>query len=112
MRVCMNADCELCDEEIEVHLEESRWLSPFCQSCHSKGRIIVRHRGQEFPCPEAFDEHAIGLVKEYRLLKRIIDGGIGTPEDQERYNSARQFLPGVTCSCCHLPLFKQEEEEV
>lgn len=83
IRICMNDERKLSEQEVELPQGDSYWYSPFCESCHTKGQIKVRHRGREFPSPEAFDEHAIGLIKEFRLLKRIIDAGIGTEEDKK-----------------------------
>jgi hypothetical protein len=101
--------CELHGKEIQVPTDMYGLSSRWCDNCHKEAHIITLHRGHEFNSPEEFDAFANGVLKEYRLLKRIIDGGIGTDEDRRKYEEARQFLEGITCPSCFQPLLKEDE---
>jgi len=108
---CQTYECELNGKEIPIIPDESGWLSPICKNCHKIGRIVVYHQGRRFSSKEEFETYAAGLNKEYNLLKRLLDGGIGTEDDKKKVKDIESFLKGVNCSFCGQPYLRHNNNE-
>ena len=71
-----------------------------CNKCIRDGDLHVEHGERVFRSPEELVAYLHGLANEYKLLKRIVDGGIGTDEDDERFQELTELLTDARCSTC------------
>lgn len=104
---CWNEKCPKYDIEIE---RESHFgiVSDECEECKRHGRLLVKHKSLEGSSIEEFSLTAAKMGLEYSLLKRIVDGKIGTEEDAKRVAEIKELIDGLQCPCCEQNFLKEE----
>jgi len=98
---CTNEECVEFGNEIEVELKDY-WNAKFnpCGLCQKIGAVEVKHGDRTFSALEAFNEYLAGLVRESKLLKKLIDRGVANTDETEQYKENTTLLAGATCPCC------------
>ena len=110
---CLNKDCELYDHLYDlsdvriVGEEQPEELKDIalsalhfgdCTKCHSIGDLTIEHGGRTYRSSEELGASLHGMAKEYKLLQRIVEGGIGTQEDNERFQELKELLIDARCN--------------
>ena len=111
---CRNENCKEYDKlydisEVRIFGEEQPKklkdiaLSAYfghCNKCISNGDLHIEHGERIFRSFDELGAYLVGLAKEYKLLKRIVEGGIGTTEDNERFQELTELLTDARCNHC------------
>ncbi len=111
---CRNEDCEEYDKLYDISdviifgdnqpkkLKAIASAAYFghCNKCIGNGNPHIEHGERLFRSFEELGAYLHGLANEYKLLKRIVDGGIGTDEDDERFQELTELLTDVKCNTC------------
>jgi len=71
-----------------------------CNKCYRNGNLHIKHGERLFRSFDELEAYLHGLSTEYKLLKRIVDGGIGTDEDGERFQELTDLLTNERCNTC------------
>jgi hypothetical protein len=71
-----------------------------CSKCYSTGDLNIEHGKRIYRSTEELGASLIGMAKEYKLLQRIVEGGIGTTEDKERFQELKELLTDARCNHC------------
>jgi hypothetical protein len=112
---CENEDCEEYDKLYDISevriggREESGPLKDIalsavyfrhCRKCIGTGELHIEHGGRVYWSVEALGASLIDMAKEYKLLKRIVEGGIGTADDNARFQELTELLTDARCNHC------------
>ena len=116
---CSNEQCEQHGKEMELHyssifgsMKEERgddyWTARLkhCRSCYKTGEVKIEHGNQSFSSTEAFEEYVIGVAKEARLLKKLVNRGVAEPMEREQLDESMKLLRDTKCPCCGKPLLE------
>jgi len=112
---CRNEDCEEYDKLYDISEvrilgeEQSEKLKDIalsaiyfghCRKCIRSGELYIEHGGRVYRSVEELGASLFGMAKEYKLLKRIVEGGIGTTEDNARFQELTELLTDARCNHC------------
>lgn len=113
---CTNEECEQHAKELELHysslfgsMKEERgedyWTARLkhCRSCNRTGEVKFEHGNRTFLDIEAFEEYVLGVAKEAKLLKKLVDRGVAEREEKEQFDEAMKLLQDAKCPCCGQP---------
>ena len=121
---CINEDCAKHAKEIVLHYSsffgsvkeergEDYWPARLkhCRSCYRPGQVTIQRGSRTFSDIEAFEEHVLGVAKEAKLLKKLVDRGVAEPEEKKQFGEAMELLQDAKCPCCGQPLIDSLEKE-
>ena len=110
---CTNEQCEQHAMELELHyssffgsMKEERgedyWTARLkhCRSCYRTGEVKIEHGNRTFSDIEAFEEYVLGVAKEAKLLKKLVDRGVAEPDEKEQFDESMKLLQDAKCPCC------------
>jgi len=114
---CTNEACPQFDREVELHYssffasikkerDEDYWTVRLkhCRSCYKTGDVRIQHGSRTFSDPEAFEEYIVGVAKEAKVLRKLVDRGVAEPDEKSQYEEALRLIQDAKCPCCGQPL--------
>ena len=110
---CTNEECEQHAKEFEIHYSsffgctkeehsEDYWTARLkhCRSCYRTGEVKIEHGSRTFSDLGTFEEYVVGVAKEAKLLKKIVDRDVAEPEERKQLDESMKLLQGVKSPCC------------
>jgi hypothetical protein len=114
---CTNEDCDECGKEIRLQYysffgslqdacQEDYWTAKLkhCRKCYRVGKVVIQHCERTFSELDAFDEYIVGLAKEAKLLKKLVDRGVAEEDEKRQFDETMNLLIEAKCPCCGQPL--------
>lgn len=121
---CTNEDCEEFGKEIQLNYysffgnpqdgtREDYWTARLkhCRKCFGTGKFEIRHAEKTFFELDAFEEYIVGLAKEARLLKKLVDRGVAEEDEKHQCDERMKRLLEIKCPCCGQSLIDTLENE-
>ena len=117
---CKNERCERQAKELEFHYSsffgimkeecgEDYWTARLkhCRTFYKTGVVMKIGQGSRtFLDIEAFEEYVLGIAKEAKLLKKLVDRGATEPDEKEQFEESMELLQDSKCPCCGQPLIE------
>jgi hypothetical protein len=107
---CSNRDCEQHGRRHPTEIGQWGDVSASCNPCRSQGTIVIVHQEREFGSVREVQEIAAGYAREMKLMRRLVDAGIASPEERSRFATYQRFVAGIDCPGCGRPLLEHAEE--
>jgi len=121
---CTNEDCEKFGKEIQLQCysffgslqddyREDYWTAKLkhCRKCYRVGKVEIKYAERTFSELDAFEEYIVGLAKEARLLKKLVERGVAEDDEKRQFDESMKLLHGTKCPCCGQPLIDTIEKE-
>ncbi|HNR90529.1 MAG TPA: hypothetical protein PKM65_19490 [Spirochaetota bacterium] len=121
---CKNEKCEQHAKKLELHYssffgsmkeerDEDNWTARLkrCRTCYQTGEVKIVHVTRTFSDIEAFGEYVLGIAKEAKLLKMLVDRGVAEPDEKMQFKESMELLQDAKCPCCGQPLVETVEAE-
>lgn len=121
---CKNEKCEQHAKELELHYssffgsmkeerDEDYWTARLkhCRTCYQTGEVKIEHGKRTFSDIEAFEEYVLGIAKEAKLLKKLVDRGVAEPDEKKQFEESMELLQDAKCPCCGQPLIETVDAE-
>lgn len=93
--------------------KEDYWTAKLkhCRKCFKTGNVQIQHGKRNFSELETFEEYIVGLAKEAKLLKKLVDRGVAEKDEKKQFDKLMQLLSDAECPCCGQPLLETVETE-
>ena len=114
---CKNEGCDEFGKEMRLQhfsffgslqddSREDYWTAKLkhCRKCYKVGKVEIQHGERTFSELDAFDEYIMGLAKEVKLLKKLVDRGVAEKDEKHQFDEAVNMLDEAKCPCCGQPL--------
>lgn len=121
---CTNEDCDEFGKEIRLQYysffgslqdasREGYWTAKLkhCRKCYRVGKVEIRHAEKTFSELDAFEEYIVGLAKEAKLLKKLVDRGVAEEDEKRQLDESMKLLLEAKCPCCGQSLIDTAENE-
>lgn len=59
----------------------------------------IKHGSRTFSNVEAFEEYIIGVAKEAKFPKKLVDRGVAELEEKEQFDESMKLLQNAKCPC-------------
>ena len=110
---CTNEGCDEFGKEMQLQYysffgslqddsREDYWTAKLkhCRKCYKVGKLVIQHGERIFSELDAFEEYIIGLAKEVKLLKKLVDRGVAEEDEKHQFDEAVNLLTEAKCPCC------------
>lgn len=114
---CINEGCDDFGKEKQLQYysffgslqddsREDYWTAKLkhCRKCYKVGKVVIQHGQRTFSELDAFEEYIIGLAKEVKLLKKLVDRCVAEEDEKHQFDEAMNLLTEAKCPCCGQPL--------
>lgn len=114
---CKNEGCDEFGKEMRLQhfsffgslqddSREDYWTAKLkhCRKCYKVGKVEIQHGERTFSELDAFEEYIMGLAKEVKLLKKLVDRGVAEEDEKHQFDEAVNMLDEAKCPCCGQPL--------
>ncbi len=121
---CTNEACVQFNREVELHYssffasikEEHNedYLTArlkHCRSCYKTGDVRIQHGRRTFSDLEAFEEFIVGVAKEAKVLRKLVERGIAEPDEKGQYEESLRLIQDTKCPCCGQPLIEMVDSD-
>jgi hypothetical protein len=108
---CTNPDCEAYQKEWAVPEVRLSCFHGHCEKCYRRGRTTVKHESVVANSLDAFYALSNQLLREHRLVIRLVSSRAAEPGDLLRLDELDAFLSGLHCSFCGQEILTHEERK-
>ena len=121
---CTNKDCSECGKGIQLQYYsffgslkdtagEDYWMAKLkhCRKCYRVGKVEIRHAEKTFSELDAFEEYIVGLAKEAKLFKKLVERGVAEEDEKRQFEEITKLLIEAKCPCCGQPLIDTVEND-
>jgi hypothetical protein len=106
---CSNPDCEAYQKEWAVPEDHLHQFHGHCEKCYQLGLTAVKHGSVVADSLDAFYALSNQLLREHRLLVRLVSSNAAEPGDLLRLDELDAFLSGLQCTFCGQEILIHEE---